>query len=65
MSNTTKTVDKIYVRTDATILNLQICKVCDSYPRPIISLLGIVLKVTNLMKVQVNDRFFENYEYLF
>ena len=64
-SNSTKSVDKIYVRTYATILNLQLCKVCDSYPRSIISLLGIVLKVTNLTKVQINDRFFENYENLF
>ena len=32
-SNTTKTVDKIYVRTHATILDLEFCKVCDSYPK--------------------------------
>ena len=61
-SNTTKTVDKIYVRTHATILNIQLCKVCDSYPRSIISRLGIVLNVTNLTKGQFTDRFFKNYE---
>ena len=64
-SNTTKTVDKFYVRTHATILNLQFCNICDSYPRSIISQLRIVLKVTKLAKIQINDRFFENYEYLF
>ena len=57
-----KTVDKIYVCTHIAILNLQLCNVCDRYPKLIISLLGIVLKVTKLTKVKINDWFFENYE---
>ena len=61
----TKTVDKIYGRTQASVLNLQLCKVCDSYSRSIISILGIVLQVTNLTKIKISNQFFENYEYPF